>query len=139
VPQCICTVAASPVTAGKLQVSSSACAAARGSASILIWSAAGAGFWKWNSFAFGSSTRVQRSACGTHHTEYCPAATFVPFRRTSRFSSSVVAQFAPVHGSPYGTSSPKSVRPAARGREYSIVTVVPSIVCDTTAASLPRI
>src|SRR5690349_18001757 len=75
-------------------------------------------------------------------TEYFPFATGYPLILTGLFTWKVVAQFAPgVHVSSQCTAfvPNNGSRPRARGREYSIVITVPSMVCDIDPISLARI
>src|SRR6478609_2774674 len=91
---------------------------------------------------FGSRTVVQLPSCRTTiHTEYLPFGTGTPFSVMFLFVSKEVAQLAPgVHTSFHRTTCPKSgSRPRARGREYSMVIFVPSMICDIVPISLARI
>jgi len=86
---------------------------------------------------------VQSAFCFTmSQTEYLPFGTGRPLSVKFLFVSRVVAQFAPgVHTSFHRTTRPpkRGSRPRVRGREYSIVSLVPSMICDIVPISLARI
>src|SRR5688572_23448062 len=88
-----------------------------------------------------SSTKVQSpEGRTTIHTEYLPLGTAWPSIFTFLLSLRVVAELGPgVQTSCHFTSPPnRSCRPRARGREYSMLILVPSITWDTLPSSLAR-
>src|SRR6185436_2539655 len=97
------------------------------------------GYRRWKTSATRLKTIAHDVESGIAHKLYVPAGRSEPFTSNgpdvvNRAALSALG----VQTRPHDTSDPKSSRPRATGRRYTISTRVPAMVCETVSSWLFR-